>query len=107
MSCSESDDDFNVCRKALGREPDAMLSEGTDRKLLQTEVHFLSGREGQYRLGSVVFRAEAERATPCVAAADRHPETEQPADTGETLFCLPACSAPHENMPWADRFFIF
>lgn len=66
-----------------------MLSEGADRKLLQTEVQFLSGHEGQYRLGSVVFRAEAERATPCATAADRHPDAQQPADTGETMV-LPA-----------------
>lgn len=68
-------------RAMLRREQDGMLSDGTDRKLLRTCVQFLSNHEGQYQLGSVTFRADAEAPAGSASPADRHPELEQPADT--------------------------
>lgn len=66
----------------LGRGPNGMLSDGADRKLLRTCVQFLAGHEGQYQLGSVHFRADAEQPASSAVPSDRHPEVERPADTG-------------------------
>jgi hypothetical protein len=80
------------CRAVLGRGPDGMLSDGSDGKRLRTSVQFLAGHEGQYRLGSVAFRADGPDtdSNSGPMPENEHPPAEQPADTG---------TAPHVVLP--------